>query len=212
MNEGTRNFRKTKTKARGTKLTSITHKKNKVHIKLRRNEQEAKAKPVALLGNSLMSARNGTPEKKVAVAMTQAGTKDTAIGNKAGPPPLTVSVVTTPTPTRAHILNKTGILTLPLAALIGLLQVRPPAELQNTETHKRIVAVKAAKNLLHHVPNRSLLMITFNNLLTPAPDFVLLTLLPLLRFDFLRFEMVRRSTQQIFFGLSSYSSYHLQPA
>ena len=99
MNERTRNFRKAKTKARGTKPSSITHKKNKVLIKLRRNVQEAKVKPVALLGNSLMSAKNGTPEKKVAAAMTQAGTRDKAIGNKAGPPPLTAPVVTTTTPT-----------------------------------------------------------------------------------------------------------------
>jgi hypothetical protein len=98
-NEGTRNFRKTKTKAKGTKLTSITHKKNKVHIKLRKNEQEAKAKQVALPGNSLIPARNGTLEKKVAVATTQAGNKDTAIGNKAGPPSHTAPAVITLTQT-----------------------------------------------------------------------------------------------------------------
>jgi hypothetical protein len=47
-NEGTRNFRKIKTNIRGTNLKGLTHKKNKVHIKLRKNEQEAKAKQVAL--------------------------------------------------------------------------------------------------------------------------------------------------------------------
>ena len=99
MNEGTKNFRKTKTKTNGTRPTSITHKESKVHIKLRRNEQEAKVKPVALLGSSQMSARNGTPGLKAAVATTQTGTKDTAIGNKAGPPPLTAPVVTAITTT-----------------------------------------------------------------------------------------------------------------
>jgi hypothetical protein len=47
-NEETRNFRKIKTKAKGTNLKGLTHQKNKVHIKLRRKEQEAKAKQVAL--------------------------------------------------------------------------------------------------------------------------------------------------------------------
>jgi hypothetical protein len=98
-NDGTKNFRKTKTNTRGTKHNNTTHKKNKVHNKLRKNEQEAKAKQVALPGNSLIPAKNGTLEKKVAVAMTQAGNKDTAIGNKAGPPPLTVPAVTTLTQT-----------------------------------------------------------------------------------------------------------------
>ncbi len=93
MSEGTRNFRKTKTKARETNLKSTTHKKNKGHIKRRRNEQEAKVKPVAHHGNSPMSPKSGATEKKVAAAMTQDGIRTTAIGNKAGPSPPTAPVV-----------------------------------------------------------------------------------------------------------------------
>ena len=98
MNERTRNSRKALTKAKGTKPSIITHKKNKVHIRLRINEQGAKVNQVAILGNSLTSARSGTLGKEATAATTQAGIKDTAIGNKAGPPPLTVSVDTTLTP------------------------------------------------------------------------------------------------------------------
>ena len=62
-----------------------------MHIKPHINEQEAKVSQVTILGNNLMSARNGTPEKEAVAAISLAGIKDTAIGNKDGPRTLALS-------------------------------------------------------------------------------------------------------------------------
>ena len=70
-----------------------------MHIKPHINEQEVKVSQVTIHGNNQMSARNGTPEKEAVAAITLAGIKDTAIGNKAGPRTLTVSEDTILIPT-----------------------------------------------------------------------------------------------------------------
>ena len=85
MNDGTESFRKAKTNTRRTKLKHTTHKKNKIRSRTRKNVQGAKAKQAAHHRNNQTLARIGTIEQKVAIAMTQVGSKDTAIGNKAGP-------------------------------------------------------------------------------------------------------------------------------
>ncbi len=99
MNDGTESFRKAKTNTRRTKHKHTTHQKNKIRSRTRKNVQEAKAKQAAHHRNNQTLARTGTVEQKVAIAMTQVGNKDTAIGNKAGPQFNIELVVITPTKT-----------------------------------------------------------------------------------------------------------------